>query len=384
MAFALLVMFCLSICLGGCAKKPGPSAGLSAEASGEAGIMGNGEVPGGRLMELGGGNGQPALVYFDYAEKTFVPICARADCTHEPGDMNCPANILAENLCGYCVYQGQLWYLKESFEGRLHLSDPVTIMLCRADLTGENAEVLYTWQMKPDYASVLYDGYFYVIDAPYIYDENSQFIGYESQMIRVDLETGEITEIEAKEETQESLYHILGAWEGKLYYRYYSEDRYPGGAVICYDCETQEKERFPLREGDLFSVFLEENYLIYEVVEEGQEETVYVVDLADEEEVAGIPNEFNMAVSFYGDEILFQDLLHGYARYDLKTGEYQPEVQGAEFVKKFQVSFSTGDGYVGHVANDEGYFNDYAYISREDFDRGGTPTPLTKNGRPIG
>lgn len=379
----LLGLFCLSLCLAGCEKTPETPAAFLADASDEAGMMGVvTEVPGGRLMMLG--ESESILVYFDYTGKTFVPICTRADCAHEPGDKNCPAGLLAENLVGICVYQGQLWYLKESFEGRQNLSDPVVVMLCRADLTGENAEELYTWQMTPNlFGSVLYNGCYYVIDQPDIYDESGQYVGLESRIIRVDLESGAITEIEEKEEAQKTLYYIMGFREGNLYYNYYPGDRYPNGAVVRYDCETGEKEALSLREGDLHCAFLDGNYLLYMMEEEGQGEMVCVMDLTSGEEIARIPNEQDMGASLYGDEILFSDLRYGYARYDLKTGEYQPEIRDAEFANLFQAVFWTGDGYVGRCANEEGFFNEYAYISREDFDRGGRPTPLTKDGWPI-
>lgn len=372
---------CLFACLNGCAKtvEGKPSADLTEEGvQEEAGLLElEPEVAGGRLMKLG--TLDPILVYFDYAEKTFIPFCTKADCGHEPGNMDCTANLLAPNLAGICEYQGKLWYLKAITEGRERMSDPAYTALYRADLTGENEEELYRWEMETPFFGVLYDGYLYCVDNRGCYDENLQFVGYTESLIRINLENGDADEIEEKEETQQSLYRILDFREGKLYYQCYSGEKYPDGAVMVYDGKSREKKAFPLAEGDLRVAEVQEDYLAYSVMD--REQTVmHIADLESGEEVMSLPIDFYASYNIFGEEVWIYQYRKESEIYNIKTGEYRKEPAGrTDFVKHF----STGDGYIGQIVDENDYCTEYAYISEEDYKNNGEPTILTKDMYPI-
>ncbi|MCI8513760.1 MAG: hypothetical protein HFI93_03895 [Lachnospiraceae bacterium] len=329
-------------------------------------------------MVLGNEKGAPILVYFDYASKVFVPLCTKADCSHLSGDMGCTANLLARSLKGVCEYQGQLWYLKTKTEGRQSMNDPLYTTLCRADLTGENEEELYTWEINVSEGSVLYDGYFYCVDTQNYYDENLQLMGFKERLLRIDLENVDMAAIEEKEETQQRLYRILGFREGKLYYQCYPGKNYPEGVVMTYDCKNQEKEAFPLAEGELRIAALEEDYLTYSILD--REQTVmYIVDLEDKEEVMSLPIDFYASYDILDGEVWVGQYRQKYEIYNLETKEYREIAERNDLTR----GFSTGDGYVGQVIDGNDYVTEYAYISKEDFEKGGAPTIITKDEYPI-
>lgn len=375
-----MIILCLGICLSGCEKvteKPTFEKLTQEREQDEAGIISiQPEVTGGRLMVMG--QFDKILVYFDYAGKKFIPLCAKADCSHTPGDMTCTANLLAQNLCGICEYQGNLWYLKEVTEGREYVSDPASVTLCRADLTGEKEEELYTWEMEILGTSVVYDGYFYCVDTKECFDESFQFIGFTERLIRIDLKSGDIMEIEEKEEAQLRLFNILGCEKGKLYYQCYSSAKHPDGAVMVYDCDSQDKEIFPLDEGELRIADLDEGYLTYSII--NHEQTImYIVDLESKEDIMSLPIDVYDSYSISGEEVWIGQYHQEQKIYNFKTGEYR-ELAGRS---DFDRGFSTGDGYVGRMVDENGYLTEYTYISKEDYESGKEPTIITKDEYPI-
>ncbi|MCI8513759.1 MAG: hypothetical protein HFI93_03890 [Lachnospiraceae bacterium] len=320
------------------------------------------------------------VVYFDYDTQAFAPVCTKADCSHVPGDMKCTANLIARNLSTICVYQNRLWYLKEK-TGREKLSDPQSTLLCRADITGENEEILYTWEMSIFPGSVLYENCFYGVDIQDRYDENYQLAGFMSRLVSVDLESGEITEIEETEQTEIYPYYILGFYEGKIYYQYHPCEKYLNGAILAYDCKTREKEELSLAEGYLGSSKLKKNYLAYVMSDAGQT-ILYVIDLTEGKEIS-IPIAADISWRLFEEEILLIQDRRQYGRYHLETGKYDTVVGTDNFASSFSVAFSTGVGYVGRIVDENDFLTEYAYISKEDFDRADEPTVLTKDEYPI-
>lgn len=371
------------VCFGGCIagrKNTTPEA-MKNDIQSKTGIMSlSPEFLGGRLITLQSTSGDSQVVCFDYESKSFVPLCTKADCSHTPGDRGCTANLLAQNLSQICVYDGKLWYLKMKAGDSLQETETV---LCCADITGENEEEMYTIEgdIYLIWCSVLYDNSFYGVNHQMVIDEKGLFDGYKERMIRLDLANGEMTEIEGIQHVQSANYYIFGYRDEKIYYRYYPCDEYPEGAIVTYHCETQEKEILSLREGMLENPSMNENYLVYAIMEEN-ENIWYVIDLEKEEEIGFVADKFKRGCSIYDDEILFYSLEQGYSRYQIKTGEYQEKIQNNEFAKQFDAFYSVKDGYLGRIIED-GYETEYAYISKKDFDKGGTPTILTKNGMPI-
>lgn len=335
------------------------------------------EFLGGRLLKLG--NKGQKMTYFDYETHTLVPLCTKADCNHELENEGCIANLLAENLAYICIYQDKLWYLKLKLGESLGNVDTV---LYRSDITGENEEKIYTLigNTFPTKCNVLYDGYFYGLNTKDLYDEKGVFIGYTERLVRLDLVTGDIVEIEEEEQVDSYSYYIIGFQEGKLYYQYFPGKKYPNGAVMVYDCDSGEKMLFPIKAGMLGRADISNDYIMYALTNEN-EKKVYLVDLATQKESIAISVDDDAGYYLFKDEILIADVNKGYSRYNIETGEYQTGIRDEKFAEYFIIEYSTGDGYLGSISRD-GYSVSYGYISREDFDKGGMPIILMEEDIP--
>lgn len=367
----LIVFVSILMLLSGCEKKQAeiPPVSHGRDITDEAALLDYSLKLDGGVLNLVGFNGS-IVTFFDDKMEEFLPLCTKADCSHEPLDLGCTAALLGETCCGKLgIYHDKLWYWK--------YVDLDRSILCCADLSGENEEELFEVDVfatgnGPD---VFYGGYLYKIDAKNKFDNMGMFAGFEERIVRIDLETGKLMEIKKAEEVKIAEYRCLGAYGGKIFYqRNDIEDN--EFQILTYDCENEKFEEYPI-EGTLGNGELAGHYFAYRYEKDG-EIRLKVLDLKREKEIGDFQIHADGAWLLFEDEVLAFSAKNGCKRFDIAIQEItQLDVENVSIICE------TNYGYILGLSSDGITMDEYGYLSKEDFQNGEEPKILTEGGIPI-
>lgn len=329
---------------------------------------GRSEVKNGYLMKI---INQQLVAYFDCETKVLVPLCTKADCTHsieERGEASCTAVLLGYEAMKLGIYEGKLWYLNGNEYNVLEI--------WQADITGENAKKMYTLEGHAPSGTFIYDGHMYLHTRKFLVNELGMMEGLEESIFRVNLENGEFFALEEPKHLDIPTFELVGLSDGVLYvYHYEQSEEYPGGALVMYDCETGEKSVFAKNPGKYAYWGMNQNFIVSTSLID-DEGVISIIDLATGKKVDQLIFDKKRQFIIFEEEILIP-VDDNYCRYTFADRNFEVLNTKALF-GKFYPKISTGDGYLGDLADKEVCYG-CGYIDKESFDQGGKPVELYRD-----
>ncbi|MDI9242074.1 DUF5050 domain-containing protein [Fusibacillus kribbianus] len=149
------------------------------------------------------------VMFYDYETDTYVPLCSKPNCRHRTTE--CSAVSLAAHTDKIGYHRNKIYYF---YGGNRNQSQ-----LYSADVDGTNVKKEGEYQHSVHWGKLVFlDGKLYLTTSDDQFNENYQFEGVRSQLISIDLETGEETALTDEILDVQPLFRIVGAYGGCLYY----------------------------------------------------------------------------------------------------------------------------------------------------------------------
>ena len=329
------------------------------------------------------GNGIPSI-YLD-ENHSYMPLCAKPDCSHGEGDITCSAILLEKESGGWFrYYDGSLWFIPFQFEDDSYLY--------QSDLWGNNLKKI--GQVLPGISNTspvfFRDGRMIRLVWNMTHDDNFQSTGVDTYITAIDLQTGAETILVGPVHFRNTCMTLKGAYEEAIYYTVNAGvlEGYPYQTLVSMNCKTGERVTMEdnLTDCQVYGLVLQWLF----VKESGEnEEILWQYDLQQgTKKAVTFPEEATPSASM--DVFLMRD--HLLIRNDGKEWwKYDPRTDAMEHLK----SGNTAEGFVPQHQTETGYLGiitkpdvtplalaqEYAFLSFEDFKNGEEPLVLSHNGR---
>ncbi len=202
---AVFVLVCLSVFLSSCGKE---ERAAGAESSMQVGNFCYTEE-GLAYARPNGPNEKGKMDYLDYETGSYYPLCARANCRHDGPE--CTAVSFAEQ--SRMGRLGDKWY-------RFKLLDGGKTEICSCDLDGGKEKTITVFPHEIDWTSIFYEKYCIVVSQDVFFDETTnEWLGNNSAIYRIDLETGESELLCPEKRERNTAYYLYGKKGNLLVYR---------------------------------------------------------------------------------------------------------------------------------------------------------------------
>ena len=156
-----------------------------------------------------GPNERGKMDYLDYETGSYYPLCAKVNCRHDGPD--CTAVSFAET--SRIGRLGNKWYRFKLLEGG-------KTEICSCDLDGGNEKTITVFPHEIDWTNIFYEKYCIVVSKDIFFDKiTNKWLGNNSAIYRIDLETGESELLCSEKRDMITAYYLYGKKENLLVYR---------------------------------------------------------------------------------------------------------------------------------------------------------------------
>ena len=336
-------------------------------------------------------NGGGIVCYYVKATHEYLPLCAKADCSHRLGDESCMAVLLAKESGGMVAkYGDHLWFTNSDQDGVVHLY--------KTSLWGDNLETvseLLSGYFSATTRMLLWKDKMIRVVKSFVLDENQNVSGFEYCLTEVDLTTGKEAVLEGPVTLEGSGIQLLGIYGNRYYFFFRLSEaptnEFPYGTLYARDIDTEEVVSCKAHTNKVSKAGICENALYTMIQEDGSLE-IWECNLDTGEErivVKGEDIEGQNAKLF-----IMENHLLIYTEVSGETGNgrwwrFSPETASLEVVAEnrdltFTPIKQLEDGYFGvyseiYPENGGRILNEYAYIGEEGFKRGERPVIITEN-----
>ena len=314
------------------------------------------------------GNGIPSI-YLD-ENHSYMPLCAKPDCSHGEGDITCSAILLEKESGGWFrYYDGSLWFIPFQFEDDSYLY--------QSDLWGNNLKKI--GQVLPGISNTspvfFRDGRMIRLVWNMTHDDNFQSTGVDTYITAIDLQTGAETILVGPVHFRNTCMTLKGAYEEAIYYTVNAGvlEGYPYQTLVSMNCKTGERVTMEdnLTDCQVYGLVLQWLF----VKESGENEAKRTMLPEYMPWVQGVLH----ADAGGQDDVLMTVMVW------LMDTDAMEHLKSGNTAEGFVPQHQTETGYLGIITKPDvtplALAQEYAFLSFEDFKNGEEPLVLSHNGR---